>query len=177
MRKVIFAAALTCLASTASANHASFFSHGPTMPFTVVQFDSSGKPSSALFPAGLGYTLNFNFLESADGRVRWFTLGYPVFLNAADENFQARLGLTVGTYNNLLAVGAAFDLVDTKRDTGAFMGDFGWENVRFLFSLNFNLGSGMAEPPPAMASKNSNEVTAVHEAHAGFAPPCYLRFK
>ena len=56
MRRTLFVLMLAFLvARPAVANHASFFSHGPTMPFTVVEFDSTGNAEYALFPAGLGY--------------------------------------------------------------------------------------------------------------------------
>lgn len=108
-----------------------------------------------MLSAGAGYALNFNFFPNWDGSVRRMTVGVPLYINLPEAGaFRFSVGGTVGTLNNLLSMGVAVDMVNTTGDdgdpgTGALLGNFSKENVRFVFGINFNMGSGAPPDPVA----------------------------
>jgi len=126
---------------------ASTFSHGPTIPMYVIGFDSSGTASSSFLVAGAGYNFDRNFLPSADGRVRWLTVGLTTFFQVpANAGLSFAVGPHIGTFNNLISVGAIFDMANLgPNQSGLLVGDFGKENVKILLSFSLNFGGG-SEP-------------------------------
>lgn len=144
-------------------NQATTFSHGPTLPFWTVGFDSTGSAQTGMLASGAGYSLNFNFFPNWDGGIRRLTLGVPFYITLPEAGtFVYRAGLTLGTLNNLLSFGAVVDLVSTggEQGSGALLGNFGKENVAFVFGVGFNIGGG--NPPDPVAQKAL--------AEAGYAP-------
>lgn len=148
MRVLAMLAAVLLMASPAAAQVASHFSHGPSIPFFTVEFDSAGDATSGMLSAGAGYSFNLNYLPSADGAWRYMTIGVPVFLSVPSGDLNLAAGLTLGTLNNLVAVGAAVDLarVGDGPDSGVLVGDVSKENLKVLVAFGFNFGSG--SPPP-----------------------------
>jgi len=162
-----------CMAATVDAqNTAPNFSHGPTIQFFAVDFDSTGDAESSMLTAGAGYSFNFNFFPSLDGTIRHLTLGVPVFMQIpANGEFAYSLGVTLGTFNNLLSIGAVAELVDTDTDTGLLLGDFSRSNVRLVFSVGFNLGGG-SQPTAARVAGMQKAGVPVDRS----PPPAYLKF-
>lgn len=161
------------LAAPVAAQEASSWSFGPSLPFYAVEWDSAGDARSSFMDAGVGVAFMRNFFPTWDGSLRMLSVGVPLFVSAVDaDNLRVAAGLTVGTFNNLVSVGVAFDvanIVDGPGDTGAFVGDFGKENVRLLLSFGFNIGGGTPTPAPSGAS------AALLSARASAPPPCYVR--
>src|SRR5512139_477537 len=77
------AAAVIVTPLDASAQMASEFSHGPTLPFMTVKFDETGDAHAGILDAGAGYSFNFNLKPDATGEVRWLTVGVPMFVRFA----------------------------------------------------------------------------------------------
>jgi len=161
------------VATSANAqNLAPDFSHGPTVPFFVVEFDSTGDAQSNMLSAGAGYSFNWNLFPSAGGTVRHLTLGVPLFVQLpTNGEFVYSVGLTAGTFNNLLSVGVVAELVNTESNTGALLGDWNRENLKLVFALGFNLGGG-TQPSGAALSK----AVASGRALDTTPPPGYISF-
>jgi len=146
-------------------NHATTFSHGPTMPVWTVGFDSTGAAETGMLNAGAGYSLNYNLFPTWDGGYRRLTIGVPFYVAIPKTGeFAYRLGLTLGTLNNMLSMGAVLDMVRTDGNggpgTGVLLGDISKENLSFVFSFALNMGTGGA-PTPTGASK----VAGVETSH------------
>lgn len=150
----ILAILLACLLvpTIAVAQFAPTFSQGPTIPMFSVRFDEGNKGHASFLTEGAGYSFNFNFAPSADGRWRYLTLGIPVFMRVpADDQFAMSAGATIGTLNNLVSFGAAIDLADLgETQSGLFTGTVTKQNVALLIAFNINFGSGTQ---PSSASK------------------------
>jgi hypothetical protein len=150
----VAAAILATIVAPASAdNHATTFSHGPTMPVWTVGFDSTGAARTGMLNAGAGYSLNYNLFPTWDGGYRRLTIGVPFYVVIPETGqFAYRLGLTLGTLNNMLSMGAVLDMVRTDGQggpgTGALLGDISKQNLAFVFSFSLNMGSG-GTPDPA----------------------------
>jgi hypothetical protein len=161
--------------SSSAQNTATTFSHGPTIPVYVVAFDSAGTAGTSMLTAGAGYGLNWNLFPTWDGRYRRLTIGLPMYVNLPEAGaFRFSLGGTIGTLNNLLSMGVAVDMVNTTGEdgdsgTGALLGDFSKANIRFVFGLNFNLGSGGSPDPSYVASASK-----AGQPVASNPPPNYL---
>lgn len=140
----LVAALLAFAAGPAMGQLASPFSHGPTLPLYAINFDSTGNAFSSFMAAGAGYTFNRNFLPGLDGRVRWLTVGLTSFFKVPpNAGLSFALGPHVGTYNDLLSIGAVFDMANLgPEQSGLLVGDFGKENVKLLLSFNLNFGFG-----------------------------------
>jgi hypothetical protein len=134
---------------------ATTFSHGPTLPFVAVTFDENDDAEVGMLSEGAGYSLNLNFFPDATGKWRWLTIGLPQFVKIpTNSEFSYAIGLTVGTMNNLLSIGAAVDLVDVDGvDSGLLIGDFDEQNVSILFNIGFNFGSGGMSTAMGKAAK------------------------
>lgn len=140
-----------------AANIASDWSWGPTMPMFTVRFDSIGEHGGVhggVLNAGAGVTLNRNFLPNADGSVKQLTLGLPIFASFTGgdpSTFSLAAGATLGTFNNLVSLGAAvkfFDVAPGRLPAGLIDG-LDRTDVIVLISFGLNLGGG--EPRPLKA--------------------------
>ena len=138
-KMLIAALMLMCFASTASAQFASRFTWGPTIPMFKVSIDDSLEGDRGTFlSAGAGFFLGANLAPTADGRWRMITFSLPVFINYED-GFGLDAGLMIGTLNNLLSAGIGTGLLS---DGQAVEDVFSRENTYILISASLNFGSG-----------------------------------
>ena len=135
------------------------------MPVWTVGFDSTGAATTGMLAAGAGYSLNFNFAPTWDGKWRRFSVGVPFYVVIPEQGeFAYRAGLTLGTLNNLLSFGAVVDMVRTEGDgekgSGALLGNFSKQNLALVFSFGLNFGGGGSPDPSnvAAASKANQPV-------------------
>ncbi len=164
----LLVASLFIASPAVATNHATAFSHGPTMPVWAVGFDSTGAATTGMFNAGAGYSLNWNLFPTWDGGYRRLTIGLPIYVAIPEtSSFAYRVGLTIGTLNNMLSFGAVLDMVRTDGNggpgTGALLGDISKENLSFVFSFGLNMGTGGTPTPVA------GKATTVETSH-GNAP-------
>jgi hypothetical protein len=139
-------------------NLAAEFSHGPTLPFFTMSFDDKGDAHGNMLSAGAGYSFNWNLYPGATGEVRKLTLGVPIFANIVGgdpETFSLAAGGTIGTLNNLIAVGAAIRLIDAApgRLPQGVADGFDSTDVMVLVSFGFNMGGGTPASSPAHGLK------------------------
>ena len=159
LRLAAVAAALlmALVAPTSAQNQATTFSHGPTVPVWTVGFDSTGAATTGMLNAGAGYALSWNMFPTWDGRWRRLTVSVPFYVAIPEQGeFAYRTGLTLGTLNNLLSMGAVLDMVrsegEGQKGTGALLGNVHKSNLSFVFSFGINFGSGGAPDPSYIAS-------------------------
>jgi len=165
-----------------ASNLAPSFSSGPTIPFFTVRFDSIGQHGGAhggMLAAGAGYSFNWNFLPNDSGSIRKLTVGVPVFARfqgGDPSKFAFTTGVTVGTLNNLVALGFAADLADLTyggNPKGLLTGDVSRENFMVLVAFGINLGMGQ---PSAATSVRAGLAEAIGGAPNRTPPPNYVKF-
>lgn len=170
---------LVCLlpVDSKAGNLAASFSHGPTLPFFTVSFDSVGVHDGVhggWLNQGAGYSFNWNFAPTETGAVRMLTVGVPVFANfngGDPSTFSFAVGATLGTFNNLVSIGPAVRVINVapgREPDGVFANGFTREDVFMLVSFGLNLGGGT----PAPRSKLSLRAAAPESP-----PPCYLKLR
>lgn len=157
---------------------ASDWSWGPTVPFFTVRFDSIGQHGGVhggMLNAGAGVSLNRNFLPSPDGTVKRLTLGVPIFASFTGgdpSSFSLAAGATLGTYNNVIALGAALKFVDVapgRLPQGALVG-LDRTDVVVLISFGLNLGGGEPRPIAKQSLKS-----ALFGGSSQDPPPAYVK--
>lgn len=176
-RSLVFVVALLLAPlSSYAQNTAPLFSHGPTIPFVLVEKDSTNTWTSNMLAAGAGYSLNINVLSNLDGTVKWLTIGIPQFVQLPQGGqFFYGSGLTLGTFNNLVSFGAIVPFVDTVSQRGAFLGSVRGSDVKLVFSFGFNFGSGQSLPPEARLSTMQGPGAAAVPVEPS-PPPCYVKW-
>jgi len=169
-RLLVALALLSILGDAARAqNEASDWTVAATLPMFATRFDDARTTTA--FAAGAGFSFARHFKPSSDGRVRWLTLAAPVFARldqAAPTEAALAGGLTIGTYNGLISVGVAGDLLSAG-GRGLLRGRFAARDAMALVALNLNMGAG--EPPQRTAGISAKRAGVVPDASP---PPVYL---
>lgn len=145
----------------AQTNLASKWSFGPTIPFFTGEFDSVGTHGGfhgGVLNAGAGVTLNRNLFPNAAGDISYLTIGVPIFgaFQGGDPStFKLIPGITLGTFNNVLAAGVGVKVLDVapgRMPAGVFADGFDRSDIVLLLAFSFNLGGGTTPPNAAFKS-------------------------
>ena len=163
-RLMLAALAAAIMAGPASAQFASKFSWGPTVPmFKISLEDSLDGDRGEFLAAGAGVFFAGNLAPTADGRWRMVTFAMPVFVNYQD-GFGLDAGLTIGTLNNLFSIGVAASLLKDGTAVGSV---FTRENTYVLISASLNFGGG-SPGLPADAAKLTSSGGSLYERPPGY---------
>ena len=131
------------------------FSQGPTLPGFRLTMDNKGHWTTSRQAAGAGYGVAWNFLPGSSGTVRWLSLGLYGFVaeQAAATSTVSAFALTamacIGTYNNLVRLCPAYDLVNVGAGsyTGLLISPTKQNYSLFLtWGFNFDIGGTNLNP-------------------------------
>ena len=136
---------LLVLAATGPARADVVISHGPSIP--MLEFTGATHPVQ--FAPGFGYQLSLGLFQFALLNQQWDALNFSAigFGNVVDApngdpSGSCQAALAIGTFNNIVAIGAAVPLFGAS--SGVFQGQF---HVYPMLSINIPLSFTPLTPP------------------------------
>jgi len=116
--------------------------HGPMIAALAVGQDDAGEYHTNVLTEGAGWKVGINWVNAADVPVVSLEIPFLMGADSATDAFAAKAGVAVGFFGNL-AVGATYDLINTKAGagTGLFTGNNSQRNLTFLFGITAAWGN------------------------------------